>query len=106
MNVLFIPHFIGSLVPTYLLSRLYIRIGRKIDQKNHYILANLLSLITAVILGGLGYSDAQHGFDVAAINAFINYFLPQAVWLLYDFGQEKAVEEYKKQQQEENKSTK
>jgi hypothetical protein len=73
---------IGALIPTYLLSRLFLLIMKKWDggwQK--VVFANLVSLLAATFLGAIGMADSG---AFAAAKAFSGYALPQCVWAAYD----------------------
>ncbi len=78
-----IGFLIGALLPTFLLSRLFLYILKKWDggwQK--IVFANAMSLLVATLIGGMGMAD---GGAFATVKAFSSYILPQCVWLTYDF---------------------
>jgi hypothetical protein len=74
--------FAGALIPTLLLSRLFLYILKKWEggwQK--IVFANSMSLIVATLIGSIGMSNSG---EFAAAKAFEVYILPQLVWLAYD----------------------
>lgn len=74
--------FLGALIPTYLISRLFFFLLKKWDSGWQKVLfANCASLVLASLLGGMGMANDG---AFAPINAFALYLLPQAFWLVFD----------------------
>ena len=75
-----IAFLVGALIPTGMLSALFIWMpGRYVTSiPLRAITANALALIGATLIGGLGMAD---GGSAKFIAAFWAYALPQAIWL-------------------------
>lgn len=82
-------YFIGALIGTYLISRLFLYIGKKINGGNHYVWANVLSLAVYSFIGAFTFRSQTGGYIQGAIQGALTYFLPQLIWLIYDFFQSK-----------------
>lgn len=72
--------FIGGLVPTGLLSALFVWLSGKFLQSVtvRALGSNVLALIGCTIAGGFGFA---HGGPPVFEAAFFRYLLPQLVWL-------------------------
>ncbi len=83
---------VGALVPTYLVSRLFLWLLKKLRGDTLYFpLANCMSLALCVLLYGFGTGEG--GFEnrldnmiwQGVLNGLVLYALPQAIWLGGDF---------------------
>jgi len=74
--------FIGALITTYFVSRLYLWLTKSWDGgATRLFIVHGASLLTAGFLGGLGMAD---GGAFAGGRAVAAYALPQAFWLAVD----------------------
>jgi hypothetical protein len=73
---------LGALVPTFLISRLFLWPHRKWREGVlRVFVANIASLAVCFVLAGFGYAD---GGPFAWQRALAGYLLPQIVWLIFD----------------------
>ena len=74
---------VGGLLPTFLVSRLWLWITRswKDGRYTRLFVCHAGSLTVAGLIAGMGLADGGAFAGVAAIGL---YFLPQLVWLLVD----------------------
>lgn len=78
----FVAHFIGSLVPTFLVSRLFLYLFKRWDGGWLKILvAHVGSISIAAVIAGYGFAD---GGEPKFLYAFDSYLLPQLFWLGID----------------------
>lgn len=76
--------YVGALIPTFIISRLFLKISNKFFKRDSYILANIGSLIVSGVVFSFG-NDFGFGYFVNFIVSVIYYALPQASWLVFDF---------------------
>lgn len=73
---------IGALIPTYLISRLFLYLVKKFLRKNGYLAANFLSLLTIGGFYGLSQWNMNGGnYPMWLAWGVGTYALPQLVWL-------------------------
>ncbi|MBT3923727.1 MAG: hypothetical protein HOF21_14250 [Nitrospina sp.] len=73
---------LGALVPTLLISRLFLLATKKWDGGyRRVLLANGMSLVCCILIGGMGMAD---GGAFAGPQAFLISIIPQCFWLLVD----------------------
>ena len=76
------PFFLGSLIPTFLLSRLFLWLMKTWDGGvRRLLLVHACSLLVAALLGGMGMAD---GGAFAGAAAAAVYAPGQLIWLLVD----------------------
>lgn len=80
MNIGF---FIGALLPTFLLSRLFLYILKNwAEEKKKIYLIHGLSLLSCAFIGGMGMAD---GGAFVPMKALVSYIPAQLTWLAFDF---------------------
>ena len=75
---------LGGLIPTYVLSRLFLFLVRKAFSVRDVIqiaIAHSSSLVTATVIGGFGLSS---GGEPLFIQALLTYIIPQMIWVIFD----------------------
>lgn len=74
-------YFVGTLVPTFLISRLFLWLTRnRRDTVARLLLMHGASFAVCELLAGLGFANG----GPFAWEAGLRYFLPQAIWLAVD----------------------
>ncbi|WP_191060020.1 hypothetical protein [Geminicoccus harenae] len=74
--------FLGALIPTFLLSRVFLWLMRKWDGGlSRLLIAHGLSLAISAFLAAMAMAD---GGAMAGLQALIAYAQPQGVWLVFD----------------------
>ncbi len=74
---------LGAMIPTFLISRLYLWVMKSWDGGTRRLLVvHGSALLTACLVGGMGYADRG---AFAALTAFLIYALPQGLWLWFDY---------------------
>lgn len=73
---------LGALIPTFFISRLILWLTRKRNPSvGRIFFANGVSLLIALVLGGIGFAD---GGSFAWMHSLNVYLLPQLFWLIVD----------------------
>ena len=80
--MIFIGFLLGALIPTFLVSRLYLRLSKSWDGgATRLLIVHGMSLVTAGLLAGMGMADGGAFVGMQAITA---YAIPQGFWLVFD----------------------
>ena len=78
----YVGMFVGSLLPTLLVSRILLLILKKWDGGwKKLVFAHVISLLLSGLLAGMGMADGGAFVPIKAIGI---YALPQAIWLGMD----------------------
>lgn len=73
--------FLGALIATFLLSRLFLWLLRsRVAGFTRLAVAHVLSLVVVFVAAGFGYAD-EAGFKADAI---VPYLIPETIWLVFD----------------------
>ncbi|HMJ18855.1 MAG TPA: hypothetical protein VK478_10715 [Gemmatimonadaceae bacterium] len=72
--------FLGALLITYLLMRLYRRIFRQISGNGRTVAAFIATALTCTVLAGFGMAN---GGPPVFMAAFTRYIVPCTVWFLW-----------------------
>lgn len=82
MDIYIMIGMIGGLIPTYLISRLFLWLMKTWSGGSQKLfVAHGMSLVSVTLIGGIGMAD---GGAFAPIQALLTYFIPQAVCLIVD----------------------
>jgi hypothetical protein len=74
---------LGALIPTFLISRLYLWIMKSWDGGTRRLLVvHGGALLTGTLIGGMGFAD---GGAFAPLKALLSYALPQGLWFWFDY---------------------
>lgn len=84
---------IGGLIPTFLISRLYLWLTKTWNGgvRRLYVVHGI-SLITTALIAGMGMAD---GGAFVPLKAFVLYVVPQSVWLIFDIFRSKKASQVK-----------
>jgi hypothetical protein len=73
---------LGALIPTFLISRLFLWLSKKRPEAvPRLLVVHLASFAVCFVLAGLGYAnDGQFAWQMA----LGGYLIPQMIWLIFD----------------------
>jgi hypothetical protein len=75
-----IAGFLGALLVTYLLMRLYRLVFKSLAWNSRTTAAFVATMITCTLLGGFGFA---YGGQPVFAQAFFTYILPSVIWSTY-----------------------